>query len=341
MRTFIKKTNFYYKSIFFLVFIFLFIIAAFRNAGVDRDYSNYESTMKLFLDNHYYNFNQLEPSFYLISNIAQFLPGDVVKNFFAIYAFLALSITLYAIRKNSFYPLLSLILYVCLYYPLFGLTQIRAGVAAAIFLLALPDIANRHLKSFLIKTAAACFFHYSAFVMVLTYPLGKIFSSNEAREKIFYFFLPISGMILAFCNLGKILLVNVVNFLPGFMKYKINIYSSLYDQGIFNRIKIFDPQYIILLVIYFFAIANIDKFKNNLAKVEFKIIGLMFFIFYTLYFIPVIAGRLSEFLGVVSIFALPSLILIIRQKVFAYLVIFFSSFAFIYYIIFIEHLIVF
>jgi len=135
--------------------------------------------------------------------------------------------------------------------------------------------------------------------------------------------------------------VNVVNFLPGFMKYKINIYSSLYDQGIFNRIKIFDPQYIILLVIYFFAIANIDKFKNNLAKVEFKIIGLMFFIFYTLYFIPVIAGRLSEFLGVVSIFALPSLILIIRQKVFAYLVIFFSSFAFIYYIIFIEHLIVF
>jgi len=59
-------------------------------------------------------------------------------------------------------------------------------------LLALPDIANRHLKSFLIKTAAACFFHYSAFVMVLTYPLGKIFSSNEAKEKYLFLFVQLA-----------------------------------------------------------------------------------------------------------------------------------------------------
>jgi hypothetical protein len=336
-----QKSKLVYGVIFLLAFALLFVVAAFRPVGMDRDSGKYAIDIRSIIETHNYNLSLYEPTFYLIITAANFFSGDPVRWVFAIYAFLGVSLILWAIKKNSPFPILSLILFSCTYFVLHEMTQIRVGVAAAIFLLAIPDIANRNWKAFLAKTALAAFFHYSAIVMAFTYLLGAKFGAGKAREKLFYLLLPIIGILFAVFNVGQILLSSVMNFLPDFLSLKINIYLDLLKTGKFDRIKIFDIQYLALLAIYYFAIANLDKFKNGISTVSFKILGWMFFIFYVLYFIPVIAGRLSEFLAVASIFALPSLVLIVKEKYFMYILIVLGAFLMLYYEIIIRNLIVF
>lgn len=79
-----------------------------------------------------------------------------------------------------------------MYFILHEMTQIRAGVAAAIFLLALEDIKNRNFKIYLIKTILAMMFHYSAIIMIFVY----LFNPNKMNVR-FFFFIPIIGIIIA------------------------------------------------------------------------------------------------------------------------------------------------
>lgn len=325
-----KYKSLYYNVLFLVVFVLLFTIAGFRPLGTTRDTEAYAQAIESFLKTPNYNFDILEPTFYLIVNVSKFLFNDVVRGVFIIYAFLGVSLTLCAIKKNSSFPLLSLIVYSCSFFVLHEMTQIRVGVAAAIFLLSIPDIVNRNLKSFLMKATLAILFHYSAVIMLFTYLLGSKTHTSKTYTKLFYLLLPIIGIIFALFNFGKFLLPVILGLLPKFLSYKINIYLDLHTLGMFNRIKVLDIQYLVLLIIYYFAIININRFKNETDVLAFKILGWMFPILYILYFIPVIGGRISEFLSIVSILALPSLISIIREKFFIYFLIVFSGFLMLY-----------
>jgi hypothetical protein len=336
-----NKYRLLYNIFFLLVFVLLFAIAGFRPVDVTRDSEAYARAIQSFIITHNYDFISIEPSFYLIVDVSKFLFNDVVRGVFILYAFLGVSLTLYAIKKNSSFPLLSLIVFSCSYFVLHEMTQIRVALAAAIFLLAIPDIVNRNLKSFLMKTALAMLFHYSAITMLFTYLLGSKTNTNKTHAKIFYLFLPIIGILLGIFNVEKFFLPPIISILPKFLSYKYNIYSNLYKLGMFNRIRVFDTQYLGLLIIYYFAIININKFKKETDVLDFKILGWMFFIFYFFWFFPVIGGRISEFLGIVSILALPSLISIIREKFFMYSLVVFSSFLMLYNIIVIHKLIAF
>ena len=332
ITTYNNKYRFLYNILFLLVFVLLFSIAGFRPVGIDRDSENYARAIQSFIIIHKYNFIQLEPSFYLIVNVSKFLFDDVVRGVFIIYALLGVSLILYAIKKNSSFPLLSLIVYSCSYFILQEMTQIRVGVAAAIFLLAIPDIVNRNLKSFLIKTALATLFHYSAIIMLFTYLLGSKTYTNKTYTKLFYLFLPIIGILFSIFNAGKFFLAPIISFLPEFLSYKINVYRDLSQMGLFNinRIKVFDILYLELFIIYYFAIINKNKFKKETDVLQFKILGWAFFIFYFFSLFPVVAVRISQFLGIVSILALPSLISIVREKFFMYFLIVFSAFIMLY-----------
>jgi hypothetical protein len=330
ITTYNNKYRFLYNIFFLLVFVLLFSIAGFRPVGIDRDSESYARAIQSFIIIHKYNFIQLEPSFYLIVNVSKFLFDDVVRGVFIIYALLGVSLILYAIKKNSSFPLLSLIVYSCSYFILQEMTQIRVGVAAAIFLLAIPDIVNRNLKSFLIKTALATLFHYSAIIMLFTYLLGSKTYTNKTYTKLFYLFLPIIGILFSIFNAGKFFLAPIISFLPEFLSYKINVYRNLSQMGLFNRIKVFDILYLELFIIYYFAIINKNKFKKETDVLQFKILGWAFFIFYFFSLFPVVAVRISQFLGIVSILALPSLISIVREKFFMYFLIVFSAFIMLY-----------
>lgn len=84
-----------------------------------------------------------------------------------IYAILGVTLKLIAIRRYSLLPIFSIFTYISMYFILHEMTQIRAGVATAIFLFALEDIKDRNLKGYVFKTigsnAFSLFSNYNAF----------------------------------------------------------------------------------------------------------------------------------------------------------------------------------
>jgi len=168
--------------------ILLILIAGLRPIGIDRDSLSYVEVLGV--DFAIANFIDKEPMFWIINEFNKYVFGGNVNTFFLIFAILGVSLKLFAIRKYSLLPILSIYTYICLYFVLHEMTQIRAGVATAIFLLALEDIKNRNFKSYLFKTVLAMLFHYSAIIMLLVY-----FMNPDKLNVKLYFILPILGIL--------------------------------------------------------------------------------------------------------------------------------------------------
>ena len=285
--------------------IILILIAGFRPVGIDADSLKYASILGVYFNDA--NFIEKEPTFWLINEFNHIVFNSEVQTFFLIFAIIGVSLKLYAIKILSKNPLMSIMVYLSLYFILHEMTQIRIGVASAIFLLAIPDIINKNFKIYLLKTVLAMSFHYSAFVMIFIY-----FLSNKRINQKVYYFLPLFGFVLQDITLEIIEMLATL--LPVVIGYKVNLYISLLDSGKFSDINIFNFYYTSLIVLYYIALVNYRKFNGMYDVLGIKILGIMLFLFYSLSVIPVLAFRVSEFFGVVLIFLIPNFIRIFKQK---------------------------
>lgn len=301
------------NSLFMFFFgLLLIIIAGFRPLEYFRDTENYLTMLHSF-DNIW----QSEPTFWILNQFNQLLLGGNDQIFFLIYAILAITIKIIAINRLSSLPLLSVYLYICLYFVLHEMTQIRVGVACGIFLLAIPDIVNKNFRMYLFKTLIAMAFHYSAIIMLVLY-----FVNNKNINRKVYFFLPIIGFILAFIpNLMLTIFTFFEFILPSVIANKVTIYISLIDNEDYNEINIFNLFTLSLVCIYYFALFNICRLKTKLDTVLIKLFGLQLFIYYAFSSIPTFAIRLSEFIGFSLILLIPNLIFMFKQKLLPILVI--------------------
>ncbi len=304
-----KKISLSPTTIFLIIIgVVLILIAGFRPIGIDHDSLNYISILHVSLSEA--NFIDKEPSFWIINEINKFLFSGNVQTFFLIYAILGVTIKIIAIRRLSSSPPLSIYLYICLYFILLEMTQIRAGVATGIFLLAIPDIYNRNFKNYFLKTAIAMTFHYSAVIMLFLY-----FINSEKINKKIYYLLPILGLILSLVPTIMIDIFNLLSFIfPAFISNKITIHLMHMDNGHNNKINIFNIFILSLTAFYYFFLFNLDKVKSRLNILLIKLLAIQIFIFYAFSSIPVFAFRLSEFIGISMIIIIPNLILMFKHK---------------------------
>jgi hypothetical protein len=307
-----ESNNRFYRKyltsfLYWTIPLFLILIAGLRPIGLDRDSIEYAKIIQSSID---VNLLDKEPTFWIIKYFNDiFFFGDV-HTFFLIFATLGISIKFLAIKKISKMPLLSVIVYLSIYFILHEMTQIRAGVAAGLFLLSIPDIYNRNFRKFIIKALLAISFHYSAIVMIPLYFL------HPKKLNVAYILLPIVGLISAYFGLSKILLSNLANLAPNFLAYKINTYLTLLELGEHSEINIVNFYYTSLLFFtylgFFLYIKN--KIKNDYNVLFLKILALSLFSFYFFSSVPVFAFRVSEFLNVVTVIFLPNFILYFKQK---------------------------
>jgi len=317
-----------YKLIFITIGVILFLIAAFRVIGVDRDYLNY---VKFFNDYKNLTIFKVEPSFIFVSYLVKRYLFNKVIFVFVIYALLAVSLKLYAIKQLSEFWLLSLLVYFSYSFILQDMTQIRAGVAVAFLLLSIKPLYERNLSLFLLFASMASLFHYSAIIIFPLWFLNpKNINSSLYMSFIFITFV-LSRLNINFSNIIELMPIDIIH--NKFLAYK-------YQQGgVLNVLNAWQLMRCFLSFLFLWKadeITQINKYGFLLIKIYVSSTCALF-LFSDL---PVFAYRISDMFAIVDIITLPFLLYFVKPKFLARGLVIFISFTYFFLNLFFNKIII-
>lgn len=305
---FIEK---YMKQAQFPIFIFLgvvlILVAAFREIGLDPDSLNYAALYQ----NPYSSSitDHIEYSFILIATVLNGFT-DSPHAIFLVYAILGVSLKMIAFKKYSDHYILMLAIYLCYFYELHELTQIRAGVASGLFLISVLYTAERKKKIAALLILLGSLFHISAIALFPTLLLGNK-PLNKKTLIILYLSVPF-GYFIYFT--GTSILFNLDIPLIG---DKLQIYQEAAEKGIgIVQMELLNPVYLLNVLIFYLLLVFHDtitlKIKYSPLLLKIYAIGLV--IYTSLGFLPVLSLRLSELYYIVNIYMIGSLYYIIKPR---------------------------
>lgn len=254
--------------------------------------------------------------FILFSNLISDSPYPVLL---AIYFSFAIIIKLYAFNRDADFFLLSFFTYISFYLVLHEVVQIRVGLAIAIFLLALKDLSNKNLFSFLFKIFIASLCHYSALIALPLYFLN----GYKINKNCWLFFIIISVCFGVFSEHYYDFFVRLISYIPGAIGAKLQRYVILMSEGVHSEIYFFNYYNCVLTFLSAIFIVFSDKIKGEFRIINIKIFILSQCSFFMLSFLPVLAYRVSEFLSVSLIYVFTYFLFIFKNKRVTYLLLLF------------------
>lgn len=283
-----------YKTyVYIAICMILILYAGFREVGLDRDSESYEYLF-------YSSDNPLailfvEPSFLLISSIASRMGNDV-HGLFLIYAMLGVSLKFIAIRRLSPVLFLPIAIYISDFYVLHDMTQIRAGVASAIFLMSLKPLHEGRKRRAALYMAAGIFFHYSSLIL---FPL-LLFGNKDLtfKWKIALAAIPVIGIGMYIANFDILLSLPIP-----YIQEKLESYRKLSDFGYYDRSSIMPPFMFIKICMFYYCLWFCDTIKQFLPSVNIilKIMGMSIIAYYALSYVTILGQRCSELYGIVEV----------------------------------------
>lgn len=297
-----------YRSFLYILMGFVMVlIAGLREIGLDPDSENYEYSFQ-----HYYQSSEMgmvEPSFTLISAILNVFT-DNVHLLFLVYAFLGVTIKLYAFKKNLQCIFVPMMLYISFYFVLHEMTQIRAGVVSALFLLAVYDIAKKEKRKALLLIIVGSFFHYSSLALLPTLMFGNK-DFNRKENIMIALLIPLSYLIY-FGGISMLLNTDIP-----LIGNKLAIYQQAMEKGKMTvNINVFDPVHLVSVMLFYYTLyfrKTITAFNEN-YNVVIKIVALGLFLHTSLAFLPVLALRISQLYCIVNIFLFSGIVYTVKQK---------------------------
>lgn len=295
----------HYRKVLFLgVVCILFVFAGFRPIGSDYDSLAYVDIFEnVSIDNVF-----IEPTFRLIAGGIKALGGDSIRVLLLVYALVGVSCKLFAIKKLTPLWFASAFFYFCFYFLVHEFTQIRAGVSAGIFLLSLPSLWSRNLKKYLLYCLTAFLFHYSALIMLPLWFLPLVMNKR-------WFLLGIIPLayLLYFLNIRILLLIPIEP-----IRIKLESYQALQEAGntMFANVNVFKPFIIAKVALYFlfYKYRHYLTQQNTYFPLFLVLFGLSISTYILFFFLPALATRASEFIGVVEIIIVPFVIYLCKPK---------------------------
>lgn len=300
--------NYLRWSFIFVCVVLLFSFQINKPIGMDVDsITYYEIVQNAGVDYQGYS---IEPVFNIALLISKAVSGNEFVILLSFYFITSVPLKIYAMYRDSEFFLLSFIAYLAFYSLLHDIIQIRVGLAAAIFLLSLKDIATKKIKSYFIKIILASCCHYSALVAL---PLFLL-SSDKINKKTWVPLILLSIGIGFLNSLYGYYIAQLFTFIPGAIGAKLSRYMLLLNEGVHAQIDIFNYYNAVLtmlsLLTLLYTRGGGDKFK----VITVKIFALSQISFYLLSFLPVLAYRVSELLGVTVIYVITFLIGFVKNK---------------------------
>lgn len=297
-----------YRSFLYILMGFVMVlIAGLREIGLDPDSENYEYSFQ-----HYYQSSEMgmvEPSFTLISAVLNVFT-DNVHLLFLVYAFLGVTIKLYAFKKNLQCIFVPMMLYISFYFVLHEMTQIRAGVVSALFLLAVYHIAKKEKRKALLLIIVGSFFHYSSLALLPTLMFGNK-DFNRKENIMIALLIPLSYLIY-FGGISMLLNTDIP-----LIGNKLAIYQQAMEKGKMTvNINVFDLVHLVSVMLFYYTLyfrKTITAFNEN-YNVVIKIVALGLFLHTSLAFLPVLALRISQLYCIVNIFLFSGIVYTVKQK---------------------------
>ena len=227
------------RAALFSFAVLLILVAGLKPVGLDRDSLNYVQVLNSPVSGFFNNIK--EPFYLLIIKLNGLVFSGSATGFFLIFAILGVSLKVYAIGRLSLAPLVSVSIYIPLYFVLHEMTQIRAGVASALFLLSLVDLTAGHKLNFVLKIVLGTMFHFSAIV-----GLAIIRLDPTKINKPFYLALPIVGIGISIFLPIVSITEYLLGYAPTFISYKLGLYLTLLKEGRHSAINVFNFYYLSL-----------------------------------------------------------------------------------------------
>lgn len=304
LEDYIKRYRFF---LYILMGFVMVLIAGLREIGLDPDSENYEYSFQ-----HYYQSSEMgmvEPSFTLISAILNVFT-DNVHLLFLVYALLGVTIKLYAFKKNLQCIFVPMMLYISFYFVLHEMTQIRAGVVSALFLLAVYYIAKKEKRKALLLIIVGSFFHYSSLALLPTLMFGNK-NFNRKENIMIALLIPLSYLIY-FGGISMLLNTDIP-----LIGNKLAIYQQAMEKGKMTvNINVFDPVHLVSVMLFYYTLyfrKTITAFNEN-YNVVIKIVAIGLFLHTSLAFLPVLALRISQLYSIVNIFLFSGIVYTFKQK---------------------------
>ncbi|MEO8414883.1 MAG: EpsG family protein [Ginsengibacter sp.] len=295
-----------FKSNGLLIFIIvsLALLAGLRAQEVSRDYLPYQyafDAINNFMENDSGNdFNAYEPGFIGIVLLVKLFfvqnYGVVIMLFFA---FASVSIKIFVIDRFSINPYLVILLYFSSNFIVHEMTQIRIGLASAIFLISLIFYFKNNYKAYIAIILLASLFHYSA----LGYLVLLLFNKTTFNRYI-YTALLILSIVLAFIKLPLSNLVGGV-FSAVDSSGKLGTYSTIIEYNLADDVKVFNVinlAKIFCSVYLMYLVPKYELLKDSRLIFFLKCNILSIFALSFFSGVPLIAFRISELYGILSMF---------------------------------------
>ena len=296
----IRVRNNQSSLLLFIIASCLITVCVFRGDWM-RDYAQY-------VEAYFSNDERMEISWKIICYLTDWAKTPLLVFFF--YASISVSITIWAIVRQSKTVLLSLLIWISYIFIIQDMIQIRQGVASAIFLASIPFIREHNFKKYLIYNCIGAIFHISAIAVLPIYLLRK---SNSTNKKIYLSLIPFS-YILLFLNMG---IVYIMQYIP------IDFIQSLWitkSQMLYvtEGVNLFNMRQILLIIISTILWLRIDNIRKAYPEsiLYIKIFTISICVFILLFDVPDIASRLNIILAITEVIAIPSLLFLTPYRMF-------------------------
>lgn len=310
----------YSKIYMYLFVIFLAGFAGLRG-NIGSDYVNYMIIFDVARSFSDYKFIGVEPLSGAIPVVYKNLGWFSYTIVFLTFAAIGVSLKAKFIFKYSPQVLLSFLFYYSNSFFVHDCTQIRASVAAAIFLgIGLDYIFKRKLLRFVVCIIISGLFHYSAFLFLPIYFLNK-----EKINKRLYLTLLIIVYICAVSGVNKLLLnLPILSLVSNLNRYIIA--SQMGQNSPINLLSPFYTLNVITCILYILWSDKIRHYNNSaILLIKIQYMGLIL-----LYGVSALNGDISrrcfELYSIVSIVTFTYFSYFIRPYIYARLISVFIAF---------------
>ena len=293
--------------------VFLIVHATFRGAYSDLDalaYIDWYESLRdidwrgfvdgasagIYFDSHTpYRF---EVGFASLSFICVKL-GFGPEAFFFVCAAASILPKVFAISRYSLAPLSTLAWYVSWYYMLFEINAIRVGIANAVLIMGLRHILSGNLLRFIPFVVIGSLFHVSAIAGLLLIVVRWIKIDTRL----------IALMIACSVILSFVPMVVVFESLGG-LNAKLREHLVLLQQNqVYSTINVFNAITLGRIAILSALLYTLSHIRwSNIEQLGLWAMGLSLAIYFSLASFPVVAGRLSQLIGMFQIFVTPALL---------------------------------